>query len=273
MPLTDPLLERLPTALAEAVRRAAAAVPDEKTAARALACLDLTSLNDDDTPARIDAVIDKAVGGPAPVAAVCLYPAFVPQAAQRLSGTPVKVATVANFPGGLPNAQAVAAAAAEAVGCGADEVDVVLPWRAFLAGERDAAAGVLTATRAATRGRVLKVILETSQFDDPAAIAAAADLAVACGADFLKTSTGKVPGGATLSSVALLWQAALAADRPVGVKASGGVKTLADAACFLALTADLAGPAAVSPDRFRFGASGLYDALTGADAPAPTAGY
>lgn len=273
MPLVDPLVESLPADLADAVRRAAAAAVTPETAQIALACLDLTSLNDDDTPARIDTLLDKAVGGPVPVAAVCLYPPFVPQAAQRLAGTPVKVATVANFPEGLPKAQSAASVAAEAVGSGADEVDVVLPWRALLAGDVDAAAGVLKATRTATRGRVMKVILETSQLADRAAIEAAATLAVACGADFLKTSTGKVPGGATLSTVALLWQAALAADRPVGVKASGGVKTVADAACFLALTRDLAGPDAVTPDRFRFGASGLYDALVGDPAAPVVGGY
>lgn len=270
---SDPLSAGLPDDLAALIRDAAAAEPDAATARTALACLDLTSLNEDDTPARIETLIDKALGGPVPVAAVCLYPAFVAQAVQRLAGRPVRVATVVNFPTGEGAAQTAASMAAEAVASGADEVDAVLPWRAFLAGDRQTAFRSVAACKGAIGNRPLKVILETSRFPDAAQVAEAATLAVDAGADFLKTSTGKVPGGATLASVALLWRAALAADRPVGVKASGGVRTASDAAAFLALTRAMAGADAATPDRFRFGASGLYDALLAGGGATGSAGY
>ena len=238
-------------------------MPDPLAAAiarRAIACLDLTSLNDDDTDAAIARLCERAVTPAGPVAAVCVYAPFVPLCRRALDGTGVRVCTVVNFPHGREDAAAVAEETRAAVGDGADEIDVVLPYQAWLAGRTTAARAVLDAARAAAGDRTLKVILETGRLMTADAIAGAAEAAVAAGADFLKTSTGKTPVSATLESTHILLDAAAAAGRPVGVKVAGGVRTGAQAAAYLRL-ADrvLGGP--VGPDRFRFGASGLLDAL------------
>lgn len=259
--------------LQDEVDAAATAESTEESSRSAIACLDLTSLNDDDDVAKIATLIDRARRHRP--AAVCLYPSFVAQAVEGLRDTSVKIATVSNFPAGDLDPEGTRAVSASAVADGADEVDVVFPWRAFLSGDEAGAESVLTAARNAVEDRRLKVILETSRYPDADSIRRAARSAVRCGADFLKTSTGKVDGGATLETVALLWEAALEADRSVGVKASGGVKTADDAARFLDLGLRLAG--AVDAGNFRFGASGLLDQLIahldGAANPEHPGGY
>lgn len=251
-------------------------------AARAVACLDLTSLNDDDTDAVISALCARAVTPAGPVAAVCIYAPFVPLCRRTLAGSGVKICTVVNFPRGGEDAQAVAAETRSAVGDGADEIDVVLPYEAWLNGRRDVARAVLDAARDAAEDRTLKVILETGRLMTAGMISSAAEAAVAAGADFLKTSTGKTPVNATLESADLLLQAAAGAGRPVGVKVAGGVRTTGQAAAYLRLADKALGPllpnGTVGPDRFRFGASGLLTALlatlgTGGAASASKSGY
>src|SRR3954471_17373098 len=140
----------------------------ERYAARALACLDLTSLNIDDTAERIDALCDRALV-PAPgidihPAAVCIYRQFVGQARARLDGTGVRVAAVANFPLGTSSAEEVVDEVEQALGDGADEIDVVLPFRAYLAGDTASAAELIQRVSALCHERevpaTLKVILE-----------------------------------------------------------------------------------------------------------------
>lgn len=233
------------------------ATPDLLAHARtALACLDLTSLNDADTPADIDTLCRRAQGAHGATAAVCVWPRFAAQA-RALLPRHVAVAAVANFPdGGSDIARAVADTRA-IVGAGADEVDVVLPYR-----DLGAAAALLAAVRAACPQQRLKVILETGELQDEALIRRACDLALDAGADFLKTSTGKVAENATPASALLLLQAIAArpeARTRVGFKPAGGVRTVADAALYIALTAQHLGSAAVNPQRFRIGASGLLN--------------
>lgn len=237
-------------------------------ARRAIAMLDLTSLGDADTPEMIDALCRRAVNpaGTAvgAVAAVCVWPRFVGQARARLAGTAVRVATVANFPHGDGDAAAVAREVAAAVADGAQEVDVVLPWRRFQAGDGAHARDLLAASRAACGDAVLmKVILESGAFDDLGQLREAADLALDCGADFLKTSTGKREPGATLAAGAVFCDAIQAAGRggQAGIKASGGVRTARQAAEWLNLVERRMGADWAGPARFRFGASALLDAL------------
>lgn len=250
-----------------------------ETARLALACLDLTSLNDDDTEAQIDGLCERAADPIGAPAALCVWPRLVHHAATQAPAG-VKIAAVANFPDGSTDAERAARDTAQSVQAGAHEVDVVLPWRALLAGDEAAAAAVLRAARHACDGRVLKVILETGELKDPAAIARAARLALAEGADFLKTSTGKVPVNATPGSATLLLQAIAndpAARARVGFKAAGGIRSVADAAVYLALVEQHLGTAALVPARFRFGASGLWNdiaaLLGGRAAVAPSRGY
>ncbi|MBH0238598.1 deoxyribose-phosphate aldolase [Methylobrevis sp. L22] len=247
-------------------------------ARRALALLDLTDLSDGCTPTAIDALCARAVTPHGSVAAVCLYPRFVAQAKAALAGTGVRVATVVNFPAGGEDIPGTLAETRAALADGADDIDLVLPWRAFLSQRAGYAETMVMRVREAIGGRaILKVILETGEIADAARIRDAADLAIAAGADFIKTSTGKVTVNATLDAAEIMLQAIRASGRPVGFKPAGGVKTAEDAAAYLALAGRIMGPDWAMPATFRFGASGLLDALVarieGRDGSTPAAAY
>lgn len=246
----------------------------QRRARQALACLDLTSLNDNDSDAVIERLCERAQSPQGPVAAVCVWPRFVALARKRLPSH-IRVAAVANFPDGSSDVDRAVADTREIVAAGGDEVDVVAPYR-----DLDAAPKLLAAVRAACPGLRLKVILETGVLDNDAAIDRACRIALDCGADFLKTSTGKVAVNATLHAGDRLLRA-IAGDPKacdhVGFKPAGGIRTVADAAAYMALVEQHLGPAAVQPLRFRIGASGLLDDIedvlsgrTGAAAPATT---
>jgi deoxyribose-phosphate aldolase len=149
-------------------------------------------------------------------------------------------------------------------GLGAHEIDLVMPYRAFAEGRADSAARMIRTVRVAARSRIVKVILETGMLREPGLIRRAADLAISEGADFVKTSTGKVEVNATPEAVVQLLEAARASGRRVGVKPSGGIRTLADARTYLELADAIMGPDWASPATFRFGASGLLDVLLAA---------
>lgn len=230
----------------------------QDTARTALACLDLTSLNDGDDDAAIAALGAKAAGPAGRPAALCVWPRFV---AAAKAGAPagVRVAAVANFPaGGLSVAAAVADTRA-IVDAGADEVDLVLPWRALQAGDAAGARAVVDAVRAACPGKTLKLILESGDLATPELINQASRLGLDAGVDFLKTSTGKTSTGATPDAARVMLQAI--ADHPrgaaVGFKASGGIRKVADAAVYIDLVRQILGADAANPQRLRFGASGL----------------
>jgi deoxyribose-phosphate aldolase len=225
-----------------------------------ISLIDLTSLNDDDTAATIDALCVKAITPAGPVAAVCVLPQFVSVAAEALEATGVRVATVVNFPDGEDDPEAAARQTAALMDEGADEIDVVVPWRAHLAGDHEAVGRLVAACAAECPGH-LKAILETGSHHDAAATRAMADAALRAGASFLKTSTGKRGPGADLASARILLEAVRAAEHPAGVKISGGVRTRADAEAYLALAEEVMGMAWASPYTFRFGASGLLDDL------------
>jgi len=235
-------------------------VSDPKAvAARALPLLDLTDLSDTCTEPKIDALCrDARAGG---VAAVCLWPRFVPQAAQLLVNTGIRIATVINFPGGDEDSARAADDAAEACRDGAGEIDLVLPYRALMRGDERMAREVIEAVRETCPDTLLKVILETGELSSAEAIRAAADLALAAGADFLKTSTGKTPVSATPEAARILLDAVQASGRPAGVKISGGLRSVEDAATYLALADRAMGPAWARPATFRLGASSLFGAL------------
>jgi deoxyribose-phosphate aldolase len=252
-------------------------------AARALACLDLTSLNLDDTAETIDVLCDRALSPPTGIAirpaAVCIYPRFVAQVRARLLGSGINVAAVANFPAGTAPADDVAAEVEQALADGADEIDVVFPFRSYLAGDQHSAEELLRRVSDVCRHRAhpatLKVILETGVLEDPAIITAAARLAVANGAMFLKTSTGKLEPAATPEAAQALLEVAAEAHRhdgrSVGVKVAGGVKSVADASVYLEL-ADRHLSGGANPGNFRFGASGLLNdivAVLGGSEQAP----
>jgi deoxyribose-phosphate aldolase len=247
-------------------------------ATQALACLDLTRLNDGDTEADIAALCARAPGRFGSVAAVCVWPRLAAFARKQLPGT-IRVAAVANFPEGGADPARAERDVGQIVDAGAQEVDVVLPWRALLEGDTGVCRRVLAAARRASEGLALKVILESGELNAPEPIAEASRIALGEGADFLKTSTGKTPHGAKVEAARVMLEA-IAADRShrAGFKASGGVRTVADAARYLALVREILGDAACAPQRFRIGASGLLDdieAVLAGDASAakPSTGY
>jgi len=231
-------------------------------AARALALLDLTNLNDTCDDAAIHALCERAVTAHGPVAAVCIWPQFVPVARKLLKGTPVKVATVANFPRGGDDPDGAANEAAAAFAAGAHEVDVVVPYRALRDGDPRAITRLVGTVRdKVPRGRRLKAILETGEIKEPKLIAEASKLALEAGAHFIKTSTGKTPVSATPEAARVMLETLKASRRKAGFKASGGIRSLADAAVYLELADDIMGAAWASPATFRFGASSLIDDL------------
>jgi deoxyribose-phosphate aldolase len=238
---------------------------DIEAAIRALKLLDLTNLDDGCREDNVEILIQKALTPHGPVAAVCIWPQFVTLAKSRLKGKSVKVATVINFPKGGDDIERAIEDTAEAIDDGADEIDLVMPYRAFLEGDETTARAMIGEVRDEIddAGR-LKVILETGMFPDQAGIRRAADLAIDMGADFIKTSTGKTPVSATPDAVRTMLAAIKATDRTVGLKPSGGIRTVADAALYLGLADTAMGPVWASAGTFRFGASGLYDALLAA---------
>ncbi|WP_043530012.1 deoxyribose-phosphate aldolase [Litchfieldella xinjiangensis] len=233
----------------------------QAVARQALSLMDLTSLNDDDTETRITALCRQADTPAGHPAAVCIYPSFIVRARHDLASLgladKVKIATVTNFPHGNDDIDHAVRETQDAVSRGADEVDVVFPYRALMRGDGGLGRALVEACKQACGARTLKVILETGELHDPALIREASELAIAGGADFLKTSTGKVAVNATLEATEIMLHVIREHGGAVGFKAAGGVRTAEDAADYLALANRFMGSAWVTPAHFRFGASSL----------------
>ncbi|CED61696.1 Deoxyribose-phosphate aldolase-Phosphodeoxyriboaldolase [Moritella viscosa] len=232
-------------------------------AQRALNMMDLTTLNDDDTDATVIELCHKAKSAAGNTAAVCIYPRFIPIARKTLNSIgadTVKIATVTNFPHGNDDV-AIAIAVAEtkaAVAYGADEVDVVFPYRALMAGNADVGFKLVKACKEVCPANVqLKVIVETGELKTEALIRQASEISIDAGADFIKTSTGKVPVNATLEFAKIMLTVISEKNTDVGFKPAGGVKNAEQAGEYLALAESILGQDWVSPAKFRFGASSL----------------
>jgi deoxyribose-phosphate aldolase len=238
----------------------------------AVRVIDLTTLEGADTPGKVRAVCAKA-RRPDPsdaavpsVAAVCVYPDLVAVAKRELEGSDVAVASVATaFPSGRASMDVKLADVAEAVRAGADEVDMVIDRGAFLAGHYGQVYDEICRVREACGPAHLKVILETGELATLDNVSRASWLAMLGGADFIKTSTGKISPASTLP-VALVMLTAVrdfadATGRPVGVKVAGGIRTAKDAIRYLVLVNETAGPGWLVPDRLRIGASSLLNDL------------
>lgn len=231
-------------------------------AQRAIGLLDLTSLGDDDGEATIAALCARALAAPIPVAAVCLWPRFVAQARALLDGSGIRVAAVANFPAGGDDVGRAVREVEYIVKEGGDEVDLVMPYRRWLDGDVAAACDMVAACKGACGDAVLlKVILETGRLRESAKIYAASRDAIEAGADFVKTSTGKIEVSATLAAAEAMLQAIRDSGQDVGFKAAGGIRDTAAAGDYLALADRMMGPDWADPRHFRFGASSLLDDL------------
>ena len=236
----------------------------------AIRCMDLTTLEGVDTVGKVVALCAKAVR-PNPVdpsvpsvAAVCLYPSLIATAVEQLPGTGVHVASVAgSFPGGLGPLDVRLREIRDVVAMGADEVDIVLNRSLFLGGRYGEAFEELLAAREAAGQAHLKVILETGELGSYDRIRQASMLAMAAGADFIKTSTGKIGVNATLPNGLAMMEAARDfhrdTDRKVGIKVAGGVRASKQAIQYLVVLHETLGPEWLTPDLFRIGASSLLN--------------
>lgn len=230
-------------------------------ARRALSLIDLTDLNANSSDQAVAALCAKAQTPFGKTAAICIWPRFVKGAKPLLKGTGIKIATVVNFPDGGEDTTPVVMETEKAIKDGADEIDLVFPYRAFKKGNHELAGEQIAIIASVCRSRaLLKVILETGELKDLSLVKSASELAIAEGADFIKTSTGKVQVNATLAAAETMLNVIKSSGRPdLGFKPAGGIRTVADAEKYLDLADRIMGPDWATPATFRFGASGLLD--------------
>lgn len=240
-------------------------------ARQTLPLIDLTLLGDDDTNADIDVLCADASTPFGTVAAVCVWPQFVARACENVSAVNLPVAGVANFPLGEDNSLLAVDDALRIVAAGGREVDVVYPWRNLQRSGHIPVSKLVKRVRSALPdSAVLKVILETGELADPELIRLAALDSIESGADFLKTSTGKTGRSATPDAVRQLCEIVRDADRRVGVKVSGGVRTVTDAQVYLDIAEDVLGSSWIRAENFRIGASALLGDVISTIEQAPT---
>jgi deoxyribose-phosphate aldolase len=236
----------------------------------AIRTTDLTTLEGSDTPGKVAALCSKALR-PDPVdasipscAAICVYPNLVPTARERLRGSSVKVAAVATgFPSGQYPTHIKVADARNAVELGAEEIDMVIDRGAFLSGRYAKVYDEVVRVKEACGGAHLKVILETGELGTYDNVRRATLLAIAGGADFVKTSTGKISPAATLPVALCMLEAVRdvheETGRRIGFKAAGGIRQAKQAVQHLVLVHETLGPDWLTPDLYRLGASSLLN--------------
>jgi deoxyribose-phosphate aldolase len=236
----------------------------------AIRMMDLTTLEGADTPGKIAALASKALR-PDPsdptipsVAALCVYPNLVPHAVSRLRGTGVKVASVATaFPSGQAPLDVKLAEVRDALEMGADEVDMVIDRGAFLSGRYAKVYDEIVRMKEACGEAHLKVILEVGELGTYDNVRRASLLAIAAGADFIKTSTGKLPAAATLPVTLCMLEAIRdvheETGRAVGMKPAGGIRQSKQAVQYLVQLYETLGPDWLTPDLYRLGASSLLN--------------
>jgi deoxyribose-phosphate aldolase len=232
--------------------------------------IDLTTLEGKDTEGKVRALCAKGMR-PDPadpsipsVAAICIYPTHIEVAKRALAGSTVKVASVATgFPSGQTYSEIKVAETRRAVEAGADEIDMVIDRGAFLQGDYRTVFEEIVAVKEASGPAHLKVILETGELETYDNVRRASILAMAAGADFIKTSTGKVQPAATLPVTLVMLEAIRdfhrRTGRAVGMKPAGGIRTAKDAIAYLVVLYETLGPRWMTPELFRFGASTLLN--------------
>ena len=236
---------------------------DFELAKQLISNLDLTSLNKNDSDDIVTNLCKKAVNPINNVAAVCIWPKFVHLAAKILKNTEINVATVVNFPHGNPDTEATVAETKKAISAGADEIDAVFPYKAFLNGDIENCRRFLDNITAATGDKTLKIILESGAFHHITPLQEACRLCLEYDIHFLKTSTGKTDISATVEAANAILDVIHDSKREVGFKASGGIKTFEQARQYFALAQVIMGPKwPLDTRHFRIGASSLLDDLT-----------
>ena len=235
-------------------------------ALKALSLIDLTTLNDSDTDQIVIALCNDAKTAVGNTAAICIYPRFIPIAKKTLreQGTPeIKIATVTNFPHGNSDIDIAVAETTAAVAYGADEVDVVFPYRTLIAGDEQLGFELVKQCKEACGQTLLKVIIETGELKETHLIKRASEICIEAGADFIKTSTGKVPVNATPEAAEIMLKVIrdMGVSQRVGFKPAGGVRSAEDAKLYLDMAAEILGEEWIDADHYRFGASSLLTSL------------
>lgn len=238
---------------------------DKELARRVFSCIDNTTLNGTDNEEHVASFCRHTLEL-GKVAAVCVYPRFVKVARNILRSSDIKVASVAGaFPHGQLPIHLKVEEVKYAVGEGADEIDMVLSRGALLAGEENRVRDEVAVMKEACQGKTLKVILETGELPSPTLIEKASQLAIDGGADFIKTSTGKIGVGATLEAaetmLSVIAQNVKKSVKKVGFKAAGGISTPEEAMAYAELAKKILGDDYVNNQTFRIGASRLTDRL------------
>lgn len=233
---------------------------------RITALVDYTRLKEQDTEAEVSRFLQGAKTPFGPVAAVCVYPQYVKLAVDELSAANIHIAAVANFPRGDASLSEVLIEINQALEDGAKEIDVVFPYHDYLKGEKDSAINFVAGVKAACPDNIiLKVILETGALNDEEIIMQASRDVIMAGADFIKTSTGKIAMGATLAHaqamLTIIKDLQNKINRPLGIKISGGVKTVSQATAYIKLADEILGEKNVNATHFRIGASQLVEEL------------
>lgn len=233
---------------------------------RIVSCIDLTRLNESDTEESMIAFFEKATNQYGHVAAVCIYPQFVRLASTQFKATPIKVATVVNFPQGALSLEAVLSEINQVLTEGAQEIDLVFPYMRYLKGDKKYAREFVKACKIACGSQtILKVILETGVLRDSMIIADASRDVMDSGADFVKTSTGKIPQGATheaaFAMLSMIKEVYEEKKKKVGLKISGGIRHLSQAIQYIQLIEQVMGLKWVIPATFRIGASQLINEI------------
>ena len=248
------------------IRDAAAANQNAEVYKFCLSAIDLTTLSCCDSEESVEAMARRAAEFEIDyphlqnVASICVYPPFVETVGLNIDGTPLRITSVA---GGFPSSQTFLEVkmleVAMAIENGADEVDVVINVGKILTGAYDEAANEIEVLRGESDGATLKVILETGALKTPELIYNASLLAMAAGADFIKTSTGKIDISATPEAAVVMCKAIKEyhekTGRKVGFKAAGGVRTAEDAALYYTIVKEILGEEWLTTELFRIGAS------------------
>lgn len=228
-------------------------------AQQTLGLIDLTTLNDNDTNETVIELCKKAKTDFGSVPAICIFRQFIPAAKQYFAEKKlnVKIATVTNFPHGGADLELALRETQEAIDLGADEVDIVFPYQSLIAGNDQIGAEMVKQAKQICGTKTLKVIIESGVLSDPKLIELASDICIANGADFIKTSTGKVAVNATLEATEIMLNSIKKSGSKCSFKAAGGVRSVAEAKEYLDLTTKIMGANWVNADTFRFGASSL----------------
>ncbi len=233
---------------------------DNVTAAKLLLnCLDLTSLHDNDTAKSIRDFSELAYTPYGNVAALCVYPRFITTVKEQHKD--LKVATVINFPAGENDVEILNHEIPTAISLGADELDIVLPYKSLLSGDEMSVSEYLRQARKLCGKKIMKVIIESGELSSINMIKRATSLCIETEADFVKTSTGKTKKSATPEAANAIMETIKASGKKVGFKASGGIKTFADAKSYLVLASGINGSDWVRSENFRIGASSLLKDL------------